>query len=75
MIRLLSLLAFTLALTYGPAAPAADGKVTLTPKGETIDITIDGELFGTYHFGRNLPKPFLLPAKAPGGLGKLGSLW
>lgn len=50
------------------SAPAGEQTVKLTVKENTVDITIGGEPFATYHFGKDLPKPFLLPVKAPGGV-------
>lgn len=49
-------------------ATAGTAAVKLTVKAETVDITIGGEEFATYHFAKTLPKPFLLPVKAPGGV-------
>ena len=68
MIRLFSVLVFAASLVGGQPAQSADGKVTLTSKDNMIEITIGGESFGTYHFARTLPKPFLMPAKAPGNV-------
>jgi hypothetical protein len=45
----------------------ANAKVKLEKKGTTVDITIDGEAFSVFNFGKDLPKPFMSPVRGPGG--------
>ena len=49
------------------AAIAGDPTVKLTQKTETVEVAIGGEEFAVYNIGRNLPKPFFSPVRAPGG--------
>lgn len=49
-------------------ATAGEPTVKLTPKTDTVEIAVAGEDFATYHFAKSLPKPFLLPVRAPGGV-------
>jgi hypothetical protein len=55
-----------------PALAAADEhRVRLEPHDQTIDVTIDGQLFTTYHFAddfiRPYVRPFFWPVNAPDG--------
>ena len=46
---------------------AAEG-VRISPgENDTLNITIDGQPFSTYNFGKSLPKPFLLPVRTASG--------
>jgi hypothetical protein len=50
------------------AFTAAQGKeIKLTKAEDTIAITIGGEAFTTYHFGKDRAKPVLYPVAGPGG--------
>lgn len=35
---------------------------------QTLDILILGQPFAVYHYGKDLPKPFLLPVRTPSGV-------
>ncbi|MFP6763600.1 MAG: PmoA family protein [Planctomycetaceae bacterium] len=55
-------------LSIGLSAHAiALADVKLEQNGTTVDITIDGEEFSVFNFGRDLPKPFMSPVRGPGG--------
>jgi len=47
------------------AAPGAG--VALTEHDDTVDVTIAGELFTTYHYGAALARPYLHPVVGPKG--------
>jgi len=49
-----------------PAEPGARG-VEVKQAGEKIDVLIGGELFTSYHFSPELPKPFCHPVIGPTG--------
>jgi hypothetical protein len=63
------LISAALALLLAGPLFAADQPVTLKIHSETstVDIAIGGEPFTVYNFGRDLPKPFFSPVRAPGG--------
>lgn len=45
------------------------GRVELTPAdGDKLNISINGQPFGTYNTGKDLPKPFLLPVRTAAGV-------
>ncbi len=50
------------------SAGAPDGgKVELARHGSTVEVTVGGEPFTTYHFGKDRAKPVLYPIAGPGG--------
>jgi hypothetical protein len=46
---------------------AADHVVQLTLKGDSLDISVGGEPFTVYHFGKTQKKPYFWPVRSPGG--------
>lgn len=42
-------------------------KVELSKGESTVDVAIEGELFTTYHFGKEVVRPFLNPVIGPNG--------
>ena len=50
-----------------PIVFAAEAPVRLTQKPDTLEVTVGGEPFAVYNFGKNLPKPYFWPVRAPGG--------
>ena len=57
-----------LGLTFGHTVNmVALAEVKLEKNGTTVEITIDGEAFSIFHFGKDLPKPFMSPVRGPGG--------
>lgn len=71
---LASLLSFTFALLAphcilaADDAPASKQSVQLVKKGDTVEVTIGGEPFTVYNFGKDLPKPFFSPVRSTGGV-------
>lgn len=71
---LASLLLVSIALLAPNCSFAAEdalaGKqaVQLVKKGDTIEVTIGGEPFTVYNFGKDLPKPFFSPVRSAGGV-------
>lgn len=63
MIRLL-----TLAMLVCGAVPATADTVRLVPKDQSIDVMIGDELFTTYNYNPEQPKPYFSPVLAPGGV-------
>lgn len=62
-------------LVLVPVAMAADddrgssgGTVKLTKGQGTVEVTVDGQPFTTFHYGDDLPKPYFAPVLAPGGV-------
>ncbi|HOW18114.1 MAG TPA: PmoA family protein, partial [Phycisphaerae bacterium] len=50
--------------------PAAEAKPRVTFEregGDRINVLIDGKLFTSFHFGKDVPKPFLYPVIGPTG--------
>lgn len=43
-------------------------QVELIQKHNQIDVKINGNLFTSYHYGDNLPKPILVPLNTPSGI-------
>lgn len=55
--------------TVCAACATADDAVVIQVAGEgTLDIKINGEPFAEYHYGPELPKPFLLPVRTAAGV-------
>ena len=54
-------------LTICVATHSAHAKVQLKKSGTKVDITVDGEAFAVFNFGKDLPKPFMSPVRGPGG--------
>lgn len=51
------------------SAPEAEPLVELRPgQGDTMEILIGDQPFATYNFGKDLPKPFLLPIRTASGV-------
>jgi hypothetical protein len=48
-------------------AHAADDRVQLTLKGDTLEVTVGGQPFTVYHFAKTQPKPYFWPVRAPDG--------
>jgi hypothetical protein len=48
---------------------AADGSAVQMKKadGDTVEVTVAGQPFTTFHYGDDLPKPFFSPVRAPDG--------
>jgi Methane oxygenase PmoA len=61
------LLSSLLAALVVPAA-ADDAVKLLQKQGAQLDILINDELFATYNYGSDLPKPFLLPVRSAAGV-------
>jgi Family of unknown function (DUF6807) len=58
----------TLVFADGLAAtPPASASVKLTKRDSTVDVHIGDELFTTFRFGPDLPKPYFYPVIGPGG--------
>lgn len=56
-----------LLLGLASSAPADDlATVTLTKTENTIEVRIGQRELTTYHFGKDLPKPFFSPVRTPG---------
>ncbi len=53
-------------LTVTVSAPADE--VSIEQQGQRAVIRIGDDVLGVYQFGHDLPKPFMLPLTAPGGL-------
>lgn len=49
------------------SSAVANAEVKLEKKGTTVEITVDGEAFSVFNFGKELPKPFMSPVRGPGG--------
>ena len=49
------------------ATHSAQAKVQLKKSGTKVDITVDGEAFAVFNFGKDMPKPFMSPVRGPGG--------
>jgi len=47
---------------------AATPKVELVKEEKRIDVVIAGELFTSYLYGDNMPKPLLVPVRTPSGI-------
>lgn len=56
------------ALLLTRLAAAADAEVTITKGESTAVIRIGDEVAGTYCFGADLPKPYLIAVSAPGAI-------
>jgi hypothetical protein len=67
-----NLLAFVAALALFGASVVAD-EVTITKGEAAAVIRIGDEVLGTYRFGEDLPKPYLIAVSAPGSLELLRS--
>src|SRR5580704_12213081 len=46
---------------------AAEQGVQLTLKGDSLDVSVGGEPFTVYHFGKTQKKPYFWPVRSPGG--------
>ena len=55
-------------LIFVVVAPALAAQVELIEGKDNVDVTIDGRLFTTYQWGRNWPKPVLVPVRTPSGI-------
>jgi Methane oxygenase PmoA len=51
----------------GRLVRAADETVTLTQKGDQLDVSVGGQPFTVYHFAKSQKKPYFWPVLAPGG--------
>jgi hypothetical protein len=60
------LLVFGLLLPCGLLA-AADEKVELQTKPDSVEVLIGGKSFTTYYFGPNSPKPYMAPLRSAQG--------
>lgn len=58
---------FTAAIVASVAS-AGETSVKLTKHKESVDVSIGGEPFTTFHFSPDQPKPYFSPVQAPGGL-------
>lgn len=45
----------------------AHAAVQLKPGDSTVDVSVDGKPFMTFHYGENWPKPFFSPVRASNG--------
>jgi len=62
-------LTFTLLIAIGPVADADPRKSTVRKYGDTWEFYVGEELVSKYHIGERVPKPYLWPLNAPGGVG------
>ena len=62
-----SLLSLTCVLCTAAGLVAGEPVVKLQKKTDTVEVTIGGEKFAVYNFGKSLPKPFFAPVRGPGG--------
>jgi len=65
MKHMVLLLVVSLCVTELRAAPAT---VEFAQGDDSIDVLIGGKLFTSYLFGRDLPKPVLVPIRTPSGI-------
>lgn len=56
------------AIAVAPTAAVAGSVVVKPANGDKLNITINGEPFGVYNTGKDLPKPFLLPVRTAAGV-------
>jgi VCBS repeat-containing protein len=61
------LLSFVGIAWLGAPLLAADAKVRLEQKGDTIQVTLNGEELAVYHTSKKYPKPFFSPVRSEGG--------
>jgi hypothetical protein len=54
-------------LATGESRPTRPATVQLIKRDATIDVRIGDELFTTFRFGPDLPKPYFFPIIGPGG--------
>src|SRR5262245_33052271 len=54
-------------VTPAIASDGTPGSVQLIKRDGTVDVKIGGELFTTFRFGPELPKPYFYPVIGPGG--------
>ena len=54
-------------LSLSAATLAGEQTVQLDVKESTVDVTIGGEPFAEYRFGKDLPKPYFADVRGPGG--------
>lgn len=47
---------------------AGEAVVELTRANDIVNVTIGGEAFAVYNFGKTLPKPFFSPVRGPDGM-------
>jgi Methane oxygenase PmoA len=52
----------------GQPVHASGGEVQLTLKGDSLDVTVDGQPFTVYHFAKSQKKPYFWPVRSPEGL-------
>lgn len=56
-----------LSTTIPSTLQATEGVKISRGENDTVNITIDGQPFSTYNFGKSLPKPFMLPVRTASG--------
>jgi hypothetical protein len=57
-----------LVLSLSGIALAGEASVKLQKNADTVAVTIGGEEFTFFNFGKSLPKPFFSPVRGPGGV-------
>lgn len=62
-----TILSMAIVALSATASLAGDATVHLDVKSDTVDVTIGGQPFMVYNFGKDLPKPFFSPVRGPGG--------
>jgi len=66
-VRYLYLLVAVMCLVAANSVSAAGPSVTLTPKADAVDVTIDGKPFTVFNTSSELPKPFFSPVRGADG--------
>jgi len=58
---------FACLLLTAETVVAGEPTVKLTKQADTVNVSVGGEAFAVYNFGKQLPKPFFSPVRGPGG--------